>query len=101
MAFLRFENAGKCFSLFSFSHTFVRKRKDYEDDFGNKAIAVTGDVPVAEAVTVKEMPSFEEPVKAGGAKLTKVEIICRKIHCYYQVSGMYDSDKFCNKEGVS
>ena len=28
LAFLRFENAGKCFSLFSFSHTFVRKRKD-------------------------------------------------------------------------
>ena len=36
--------------------------------------AVTGDVPEAEAVTVKKVPSFEE----GGHKFTKVEIICKE-----------------------
>lgn len=36
--------------------------------------AVTGDVPVAEAVPVKKVPSFEEP----GSKMTKVEIICKE-----------------------
>ncbi len=36
--------------------------------------AVTGDVPVAEAVTVKKMPVFED----GTPKLTKVEIVCRE-----------------------
>ena len=49
-----------------------------------EAIAVTGDVPVAEAVEVKEMPAFydETPVKAekkeGTPKFTKVEIICKE-----------------------
>ena len=38
-------------------------------------VAVSGDVPVAEAVEVKAMPTFEAP--AGGRKLTKVEIICK------------------------
>jgi Amt family ammonium transporter len=36
--------------------------------------AVTGDVPVAEAVPVQKVPSFEEP----GSKLTKVEIVCKE-----------------------
>ncbi len=39
-------------------------------------VAVSGDVPVAEAVKVKAMPTFEAP--AGGRKLTKVEIICKE-----------------------
>lgn len=39
-------------------------------------VAVSGDVPVAEAVEVKAMPAFEAP--AGGRKLTKVEIICKE-----------------------
>lgn len=39
-------------------------------------VAVSGDVPVAEAVEVKAMPTFEAP--AGGRKLTKVEIICKE-----------------------
>lgn len=38
------------------------------------APAVTGDVPVAEAVPVQKVPSFEEP----GSKLTKVEIVCKE-----------------------
>ncbi len=47
------------------------------------AVAVTGDVPVAEAVTVKTVPSFSEPVSAEGAddvygKYSKVEIVCRE-----------------------
>ncbi|MDD5901398.1 MAG: ammonium transporter [Lachnospiraceae bacterium] len=41
----------------------------YED-----AVAVTGEVPVAEAVTVKKMPTFHE----DGTKFTKVEIICKE-----------------------
>lgn len=39
-------------------------------------VAVSGDVPVAEAVEVKAMPTFEAP--AGGRKMTKVEIICKE-----------------------
>ena len=41
----------------------------YED-----AVAVTGDAPVAEAVPVKKVPTFEE----GTPKFTKVEIICKE-----------------------
>ena len=42
-------------------------------------IAVTGDVPVAEAVEVKREPVFEEkPVKTGKDKFTKVEIVCKE-----------------------
>ena len=37
-------------------------------------VAVTGDVPAAEAVPVKRVPSFEE----GTPKFTKVEIVCRE-----------------------
>ena len=38
-------------------------------------VVVAGEVPVAEAVPVKMMPSFEEN---EGAKFTKVEIICKE-----------------------
>ena len=38
-------------------------------------VVVAGEVPVAEAVPVKKMPSFEEN---EGAKFTKVEIICKE-----------------------
>ena len=41
---------------------------------GTDPIVVTGEVPVAEAVPVKKMPSFEE----GTPKFTKVEIICKE-----------------------
>ena len=37
-------------------------------------VEVVGDVPVAEAVTVKKMPTFDD----GTAKFTKVEIICKE-----------------------
>ena len=37
-------------------------------------VAVTGDVPPAEAIPVKKVPSFEE----GGPKFTKIEIICKE-----------------------
>ena len=36
--------------------------------------AVTGDVPAAEAVPVKKMPTFEE----GTPKFTKIEIVCKE-----------------------
>ncbi len=37
-------------------------------------VMVSGDVPVAEAVEVKKMPSFDD----GAPKITKVEIICKE-----------------------
>ena len=41
-------------------------------------VAVTGDVPVAEAVPVKKVPSFEE----GDTKFTKIEIIFKEERLY-------------------
>ena len=38
------------------------------------AVAVKGDVPVAEAVPVKKVPAFEEDAQ----KFTKVEIVCKE-----------------------
>ena len=44
-------------------------------DYGyEEAVNVSGDVPVAEAITVKKMPTFDD----GTPKLTKVEIICKE-----------------------
>ncbi len=44
-------------------------------DYGyENAVAVTGDTPVAEAVQVKKVPSFDD----GIPKLTKIEIICKE-----------------------
>lgn len=42
----------------------------------DETVFVTGDVPVAEAVEVKAMPTFDKP--AGSAKMTKIEIICKE-----------------------
>ena len=44
------------------------------------AIEVTGDVPVAEAVEVKEMPKVaaDVPARTGTDKFTKVEIVCKE-----------------------
>ena len=46
---------------------------DYIDE-GETPIVVSGDVPVAEAVAVKKMPSFDD----GAPKITKVEIVCKE-----------------------
>ena len=43
-----------------------------------EAIAVSGDVPVAEAVEVKVEPSVETTSEEGKPKFTKVEIICKE-----------------------
>ncbi|MDO4380106.1 MAG: ammonium transporter [Clostridia bacterium] len=43
-----------------------------------EVVAVSGDVPVAEAVPVKKMPSFDEGKDESGIKFTKVEIICKE-----------------------
>ena len=44
-------------------------------DYGyEEAVAVTGDAPVAEAVTVKKVPSFDDSTP----KFTKVEIVCKE-----------------------
>ena len=39
-----------------------------------EAVEVTGDIPVAEAVTVKRVPSFDE----NTPKFTKIEIVCKE-----------------------
>lgn len=41
---------------------------------GIEPIVVSGDTPVAEAIPVKKVPSFEE----GAPKFTKIEIICKE-----------------------
>ena len=47
-------------------------------DEDNAPLAVSGDVPVAEAVEVKAVPTFEKKVSEDGVKLSKVEIICKE-----------------------
>ena len=47
-------------------------------DEDNAPLAVSGDVPVAEAVEVKAIPTFEKKVSENGVKLSKVEIICKE-----------------------
>ncbi|MBR6902673.1 MAG: adenylate cyclase, partial [Clostridia bacterium] len=39
-----------------------------------EAVAVTGDIPVSEAVTVKKVPTFDDSTP----KFTKVEIVCKE-----------------------
>lgn len=47
-------------------------------DYGfEDAVAVTGETPVAEAVPVKKVPSFEER-EEGTPKFTKIEIVCKE-----------------------
>lgn len=44
-------------------------------DYGyEEAVAVTGETPVAEAIPVKKVPTFED----GTPKFTKIEIICKE-----------------------
>ena len=50
---------------------------EYVDE-ENAPLAVSGDIPVAEAVEVKTVPTFEKKVSSDGVKLTKVEIICKE-----------------------
>ena len=40
--------------------------------------AVFGEVPVAEAVEVKAVPTFEPKERKGGVKMTKIEIVCKE-----------------------
>lgn len=47
---------------------------DYVDEGAPAPVIVSGDVPVAEAVTVRKMPVFDD----GSPKFTKVEIICKE-----------------------
>ncbi len=56
-------------------------------DYGFEgAAAVTGDIPVAEAVPVKKVPSFDY----GSPKFTKVEIICKESRFEALKSAMMD-----------
>ncbi len=41
-------------------------------------VTVTGDVPLAEAVEVKAVPSWEQPVTADGHAYSKIDIVCRE-----------------------
>ena len=43
-------------------------------DAGETPVLVSGDVPIAEAVPVKKVPTFEE----GTPKFTKIEIVCKE-----------------------
>lgn len=53
--------------------------------------AVTGDVPVAEAVEVKEMPKVAADVKpVKGEKITKVEIVCKEARLEALKNAMVD-----------
>ena len=47
---------------------------EYIEEGGAAPVVVDGDVPVAEAVTVKKVPSFEQ----GEHKYTKIEIVCKE-----------------------
>ena len=47
-------------------------------DYGfEDAVGVTGETPMAEAVPVKKVPSFEERAE-GTPKFTKIEIVCKE-----------------------
>ena len=52
---------------------FMSANEDYSS-YGTDVTVVTGDTPVAEAIEVKAVPSFER----GDSKFTKVEIICKE-----------------------
>ena len=47
---------------------------EYIEEGGAAPVVVDGDVPVAEAVTVKKVPTFGE----GDHKFTKIEIVCKE-----------------------
>ncbi|MDO4460288.1 MAG: P-II family nitrogen regulator, partial [Clostridia bacterium] len=47
-----------------------------ESIYGEDVVEVTGDIPPAEAIEIKSVPSFE--TSADGVKMTKIEIICKE-----------------------
>ena len=56
-------------------------------DYGyESAVAVSGEVPMAEAVPVKKVPAFED----GTPKFTKVEIICKEARLEALKNAMMD-----------
>ena len=56
-------------------------------DYGYKqAVAVTGEVPPAEAVPVKKVPAFDD----GSPKYTKIEIVCKESRFDALKSAMMD-----------
>ena len=56
-------------------------------DYGyENAVAVTGDVPAAEAVPVKKVPAIDD----GSPKFTKVEIVCREMRFEALKNAMMD-----------
>ena len=56
-------------------------------DYGyESAVAVSGEVPMAEAVPVKKVPAFED----GTPKFTKVEIICKEARLETLKNAMMD-----------
>ena len=52
----------------------VNKYSSYST--GDEVVVTASDVPVAEAIPVKKMPSFTE--EGDSAKMTKIEIICKE-----------------------
>ena len=56
-------------------------------DYGyENAVAVTGDVPAAEAVPVKKVAAFDD----GSPKFTKIEIVCREVRFEALKNAMMD-----------
>ncbi len=55
----------------------ISRDTDVESD-GDEPVVVTGDVPEAEAIPVKRVPSFD--AADGTPKFTKVEIICKEMN---------------------
>ena len=47
---------------------------EYVEEEDDVPVKVSGDTPIAEAITVKKMPTFDD----GTPKISKVEIICRE-----------------------
>ena len=54
---------------------FVASVEKYAD-YGEETVVVSGDVPVAEAVEVKKVQTFEKA--EGTPKFTKIEIVCKE-----------------------
>ena len=50
---------------------------EYLGEEQDAPVLIAGDVPPAEAVEVKAVPSFDKPER-GGVKFTKIEIVCKE-----------------------
>lgn len=59
---------------------------EYVEEGGVQPLIVSGDTPVAEAVPVKKVPSFDD----GSPKISKVEIVCKEARLEALKNAMMD-----------